>query len=450
MSFNSEVMLGSFPAETGVVPPNINVVYFFDNAISKEKLAEAYKGFGQCDRLRSVVKGGMFELVDELDVEKNHIETHNVNNNAEMRVLIDQICQQDLPDMSKIPPWRLHFITNEGKGQHALIMRVHHVVGDGMALIVAMGNVLRDAKTGNKINLTEKASSMKGGSSGKETGALEKLACMFKVLGNPASAFDTPTKFFPADKTTLQMKGTRRVTVHLPTVKLSFVKDIKNAAKVTVNDVMMTAIGGAIHRYCEKKGTSADELRQVTNRALLPVALPRAGSDLKDPAQCMRNKWAFASLELPVSGSTSKERLEQCSKATQALKATSMVGVQFYIQTYVLPYLPAFLRQKTAYDLFSRHSMVFSNLPGEEIEVSIGGETMKGLQVVFPNLLPQVLLISYHEQVFANMCIDPALVDEEGQQELKQCYLEELRGMAKAYGVSAADEEVIGEQQCLA
>ena len=45
-----------------------------------------------------------------------------------------------------------------------------------------------------------------------------------------------------------------------------------------------------------------------------------------------------------------------------ALKASPVVAVQYWVQSVLLPLLPTWLGQKTAYDIFSRHSTVFSNL----------------------------------------------------------------------------------------
>ncbi len=44
-----------------------------------------------------------------------------------------------------------------------------------------------------------------------------------------------------------------------------------------------------------------------------------------------------------------------------------------------------------AQDLFSRHSIVFSNLPGPAEEMYLCGEKLLGMQAVFPNLLAQVI-----------------------------------------------------------
>ena len=87
-----------------------------------------------------MIKGERVFALANLDVEKNHIEMHEVDNDSEMKTLIDKLCAKVLPDMSEIPPWRIDCINNK-RGNSVLLMRVHHVVGDGIALIGAMSAV---------------------------------------------------------------------------------------------------------------------------------------------------------------------------------------------------------------------------------------------------------------------------------------------------------------------
>ena len=91
--------------------------------------------------------------------------------------------------------------------------------------------------------------------------------------------------------------------------------------------------------------------------------------------------------------------------------------------------------------------MVFSNLPGDDKPVTIAGEEMLGLQVIFPNLLPQCLLISYNGQVFANLCVNPDHVDEQGVKMLQEAYIAELREVAESLGVSHS--AMMGQHQLL-
>jgi hypothetical protein len=124
---------------------------------------------------------------------------------------------------------------------------------------------------------------------------------------------------------------------------------------------------------CLKDQSKGGNLQQ---RFLLPVALPR---DVSDPNSALRNKWAFASLPVPLSSSgDAKDKVLAVNHATNAIKSSPVVGVQWWVQSVILPLLPAFLVRQTAYDLFARHSLVFSNLPGPTENVAFGPEADLG------------------------------------------------------------------------
>ena len=63
------------------------------------------------------------------------------------------------------------------------------------------------------------------------------------------------------------------------------------------------------------------------------------------------------------------------------IKKSPIAFVQLWIQSNLLPLLPKFLQQNTALDLFKRHSMVFSNVPGPDKATFFAGEKIVGMQV---------------------------------------------------------------------
>ena len=80
------------------------------------------------------------------------------------------------------------------------------------------------------------------------------------------------------------------------------------------------------------------------------------------------------------------------------------------IQNKLAPILPLSLTQQTGHDLFTRfftalnpaflyllffrfsncrHTIVFSNVMGPGEEIKLAGKTIKGMQMLFPNLIMQ-------------------------------------------------------------
>jgi len=206
----------------------------------------------------------------------------------------------------------------------------------------------------------------------------EIISSAVQVLALTASAYDSDIAFTSTNKRDLKM--TTRKVLFFPTVRLDFIKAIKNKANVTVNDVLLAAVSGAIRRYCEKLNCPQVHNNPI-NRALIPVAFPRGSNEIGHASRGMRNNWSFVSAELPIGKANCIDRLQACSETMSQLKKSPVAAVQLWIQSNILPLLPTALSQTTALDLFKRHSLVFSNLPGPENTVYFAGEAVNGFQV---------------------------------------------------------------------
>jgi hypothetical protein len=148
---------------------------------------------------------------------------------------------------------------------------------------------------------------------------------------------------------------------------------------------------------------------------------------------------------MPIAEDSEVARLRSTASTTVSLKNSPIVAVQMWVQSYLLPLLPSFLVQQTTLDLFSRHSVVFSNLPGPPDQLFLCGKRLQAVQVVFPNILPQVLIISYGGEVFFSMSVDDEAVKTDV---LQQCYLEEMRALAAALGVECSDSVMLSRVSC--
>lgn len=239
-----------------------------------------------------------------------------------------------------------------------------------------------------------------------------------KVLSGPVSAFDSPTVFNGGLERSRQkdknwsMAGERHL-IRFPTIRMELIKQLKDAAGVTVNDIIFAVFTGAVRRYCIAKDDPLlrDEGgKKLRMRALMPIAFPRPAA--KDPSQSMNNKWCFLSVEMPINEPDAVGRVATAAAITSALKDSPMAPVQLAIQNKALPWVPRAIAQDTAYQLFRRHSVVFSNVPGPQEPVFWAGEQVVGAQMIYPNLLPQVGILSYNGHLYGNLVIDPELVGD--------------------------------------
>lgn len=56
---------------------------------------------------------------------------------------------------------------------------------------------------------------------------------------------------------------------------------------------------------------------------------------------------------------------------------------------------PRPLQQKFGYDAVARATLIFSNVPGPQEPFCFGGQQITGLQMIFPNLPPQGVLVCW-------------------------------------------------------
>ena len=339
MSFGSKALAnGVFPAPTDAWKTIINALFYTEKCPTIESVAEKCRGLMYYDRFRSAIvktsEGCFFvDISDSIVVERDLIRTVDVNSEDELRTKVDEVCSEMLPDGDKTPLFVFYRFNNVGTGRSAILVRLHHAIGDGIALIGSMSRVFEDLE-GKPYSLDIPKNVGGGTNKTLSFSALWKfITSTIQVITLPLTAHDSPVVFTTQDKPKLNMKNKKRKTVHFPVLSLEWVKEVKNKAGVTVNDVLLACTSGAIRRYCAMKrdplfGANASSSKPPQCRALMPVAFPRSQKELSNPAKAMRNYFAMISVPLPMGESSAKTRLESCADTTRALKSSPLAYVQ--------------------------------------------------------------------------------------------------------------------------
>lgn len=428
LSFTSVGLgLGSFPPDANVKEPIINTAVYFENANecpSKEDVAEMI--------VKPLLEG--YERLSAVpDLEKRMTRPSNHGDGTiDPRKLVREItikggeevlnktivahCQDTLGegrcDTCDLPWWEVLIVRNEwGKGPSACVVRVHHVIGDGLALVAAFEKLLTTedgAPIRSPVSFKGSASSV---GNGKKEGALSKLWSLIEAAGHVltlgATEYDDDTVFSKMNHAQMKHSGKREAVI-FPTIPLYFVKNLKAAAGVTVNDILMTAISQAIHDYCEQQGDEVLETKgsSIQCRGLLPVGFPRSDEDLNDKFKSMRNVWCMVSCDMGVGYADIEERLRHVHAKTMEMKEKPRAYMQLSVQNNLGPFIPVNVGQKTVFDTFSRHSLVLTNVPGPSDKCLFAGKKVQGVQLFFDNLLTQVDLMSYAGNVYGNIIFD--------------------------------------------
>ncbi len=244
------------------------------------------------------------------------------------------------------PLWQLHLI-EQYDGSSVLIARVHHCIADGIALIAVLLSITdggaapplepkaKGGKTGRPkagrsglsaegidaaepewladamvkpINAwTVREIQEHSLASGKAGSPAERLGR--QVLQDAAALTDAPDDA----KTRLKGKAGRdkRVAWAAP-LSLDAVKAVGKSMNVSVNDVLLSCVAGAIGLYLREQG---DELRDQEIRALVPVNLRPL-----ETAWQLGNRFGMVPLPMPVGIANPVKRLYAVHARTQAVK----------------------------------------------------------------------------------------------------------------------------------
>jgi len=295
MSFGSKALAnGVFPAPAEAWKTIINTLIYFDKCPTLEAVVAKCKGLLYYDRFRSALSVGpdgcfFVDISDSIDAERDLVRTIEVSSEAEMAEKVDELCSKEFATTEKSPLFIMYRIKNTGTGRSAVLVRLHHAIGDGMALIGCMSHVFEDLQ-GNPFSLDIPKNAGGGTSRAFNLGTLWKfVTSAVSIAALPLTPYDTDIAFSTPDKPSISMKDKKRHTVYFPVLSLEFVKELKRRANVTVNDVLLAATAGAIRRYCDLKKdpafATAALAKKVQCRALMPVAFPRSQAELSNPAK---------------------------------------------------------------------------------------------------------------------------------------------------------------------
>jgi hypothetical protein len=310
-----------------------------------------------------------------------------------------------------LPWWEFLVVENVGEGESAVVLRMHHALADGISLVHVFEKFItyEDGSPVLSIILSNMAQKSKVEKTHKTNPF--RLAWMLvrdatKVLTLGLSRSDDPTIFTEPNQTYVHSQ--HRECVVFPTVSLAFVKRLKTAANVTVNDILMTAVSQAVHEYCRAESCSVlmGKGASLQSRALLPIALPRSASDLEHPSTALRNKWCLVSANMSIGCVDLVDRLNSIHQTTVHLKGSPIAMVQLSLQNKLASRLPKIVARQTMLDIFRRHSLVFSNVPGPDRPCQLAGQTATGVQMFYSNLIPQVGLLSYAGNIYGNIVLD--------------------------------------------
>lgn len=295
------------------------------------------------------------------------------------------------------PLWQMHLVEDYDGGS-ALIIRIHHCIADGIALIQVTMSLVDGGKPPSHrrrghhadaveewlgqhlveplAGLTVKALEAAGENAAKtlelvldprkRAHASTELAQLGWRMGRDALALllmpdDTPTR--------LKGKpGTSKRVAWCPPLPLDEVKVVGQALGCSINDVLLACVAGAIGQYLRAQG---DDVTGMEVRAMVPV-------NLRAPEQAWKlgNHFGLVPLLLPVGIANPVERVHEVRRRMEELKGSTQPLLAFAVLAIAgLLTKPA---QDAILDLFRRKATaVMTNVPGPRERLKFLGATLQ-------------------------------------------------------------------------
>jgi WS/DGAT/MGAT family acyltransferase len=188
------------------------------------------------------------------------------------------------------------------------------------------------------------------------------------------------------------------------TFSLAEIKGTGRALAGTVNDVLMTAITGALRRYMQENDQNVDG---VNIRASVPVNLRAIDAPLE-----LGNRFGLIFPTLPVGGRDIHERFLEMRRNMNEIK-NSPEAVVAYGVLNALGMTPMDI-ESVFLDFFgSKSSMVLTNVPGPQIQLYLAGSPVREIMAWVPQsggLGMGISIISYNGGVMVGITTDAGLV----------------------------------------
>jgi len=413
--------------------------------------------------------GAWWEEDEDFDLDRHvvRIGLPGRGGTRELQKLAAQLAGQALD--AQRPLWQFHLVENYDHG-HALIVRIHHCIGDGvglMGLVMGMTSTSAD-KDAESPAPRQRRGEHRGAGLVEEwlqpfteatvraidlTGELASrmLAASGSVISDPNAATEAATEAARVatqvardaaalalmdDDTATSLKGRpsgSKVVAWNEPLPLADVKAVGKALGCSVNDVLLSCAAGAIRGYLLERGETVDGAEL---RAMVPVNLRPSG-----PVRSLGNKFGLVPLLLPIGIEdplervmTVRSRMNELKDGYTAVIALTLLGVAGLAPRRL---------QRQALDLLaSKATAVMTNVPGPQHALYMAGSRLRRMMFWVPqtgDIGVGISILSYDGGVQFSLVTDKKLCAR--PQQVVDRFLPEFEKLLYAVLLAPWDEE---------
>jgi diacylglycerol O-acyltransferase len=315
--------------------------------------------------------------------------------------LVGDLASMPLP--GDRPLWQAHLIDDVDahpracergveSGGTVLLLRVHHCIADGLALVrllleLSERPVRAPKRVGQAVRGRTSTLSARGVRAVRQAGTLGRLLWLPR---DPQSALSGELCH-------------RKVLAFSEPISLALIQRLASRERGTVNDVLQSCVAGAVASYLAAQGDSPSE----SMRAMVPIFLHGRTGELG-------NHFGLVFLDLSLQVMSARARLGEVQRRMATLKAGEDARIAFATLD-AMGHLSPGLEQRALDMLTRKASFLTTNVPGPASPVRICGHELDSLIVWAPtagHLGLGFTLVSYAGAVRLGVSADRGLVPE--------------------------------------
>lgn len=360
------------------------------------------------------------------DITRHVVEGPRLVDQAEMREAIEARIDQPLSFAHS--PWQIHVF--ESDARTLLLCRIHHCIADGIALVRVLLGIADEhaASRPSRPDLLGEAKRLV-----RELGS---------VMGHPRRSIQWGSRALQTFVDILVRTPDPPSILRGPLSKakrvawsrgfdLGTVKRIAKERGVKVNDVLTSAVSGALRQYLEAHGETPRDLR-----VMVPVNLRPA-----DAAAKLGNYFGIVMLPLPLAQGDGLARIDETRRRMNAAKEANEAIVAFgLLQT--LGQLSRVLEAPFIRFFGTKASAVMTNVPGPTERLHIRGHAIRWLMFWVPQSAGLALglsVLSYAGEVFFGIMTDAGIIEH--PEEIVDAFEAELEALDPSSGSVDPDDD---------
>ena len=335
-----------------------------------------------------------FNIDDHLTV----IEIRSKTDDADLLDLAADLVTQPLADNR--PLWTATLVPALTGSRAALILVMHHVVGDGLAGLAVLRGLADGSPTPRLAAFPQMRPSRAMLARDAWSDRIRSLRRMPEALGRLVAAFDelVPSLAQRAQSSSLNRPTGSHRSVSAVVVDLSRVHELAHSRGATVNDLVLTGVSGALRELLIERGEQLDSL---------VVSVPfasRTGTELDR----LGNRSSVIPVKLPTTGGffdrlTAVSAIMRAAKQHERGASTAVLGPLFRL-----------LARLGGYQYFIDHQSFVhtfvSNLRGPDAPISLLDYRVLDLvplSVATGNITVSFTALSYDNRLVITMTSDP-------------------------------------------